>query len=158
MSGAASTRAKSTSDEELVSSSCIVTSDFAVLSNGPEPLSAGYWPNAMPVEGVSGEGVIGAVVYCHPWRDLDGRPVHVGDTYSDEAAREVVQRPEFQDRLYSRCWKSAVSITVDTWHYLANLADLATPGEYAVHRLSGAVQPGDRRSKLISTPWTDQRP
>src|SRR3546814_8809412 len=27
------------SDEELVSSSCIVTNDFAVVSNGPEPLS-----------------------------------------------------------------------------------------------------------------------
>ena len=125
------------SDEELVSSSCIVTSDFAVVSNGPHPVSAEVLAECDAGEGVSGQGVIGAVVYAIHGDDFDGRPVHVGDTYSAEAAREVVQRLSFETGYFSRAWEiSREHITVDTWHYLANLADLATPG---------SVQPGDRR-------------
>jgi hypothetical protein len=56
-------------------------------------------------EGVSGEGVVGAVVYAIHGDDFDGRPVHVGDTYSAEAAREVVQRLSFETGYYSRCWE-----------------------------------------------------
>ena len=116
------------SDEELVSSSCIVTSDFAVVSNGPHPVSAEVLAECDAGEGVSGQGVIGAVVYAIHGDDFDGRPVHVGDTYSAEAAREVVQRLSFETGYFSRAWEiSREHITVDTWHYLANLADLATP-------------------------------
>ncbi len=65
---------------------------FAVISNGPEPLSDEVLAECDAGEGVSGEGVIGAVVYAIHGEDFDGRPVHVGDAYSAEAAREVVQR------------------------------------------------------------------
>lgn len=46
-------------------------------------------------------------------------------------------------------------ITVDTWHYLANLADLATPEAmlFIAFRVPSSPAIG---VKLISTPWKDQ--
>ncbi len=117
------------SDEELVSSSCNVTSDFAVVS---------------------------AVVYAIHGDDFDGRPVHVGDTYSAEAAREIVQRLSFETGYYSRCWEiSSAHISEETGQYLVNLADLATPEAFLfiVFRVPYSPAIG---VKLISTPWTDQ--
>lgn len=144
------------SDEELVSSSCIVTSDFAVITNGPEPVSAKVLTECDVGEGVSGEGVIGAVVYAVHGEDFDGRPIHVGDTYSDEAAREMVQRLSFETGYYSRCWEiSREHISVDTWHYLAKLADLATPEAFLFIAFRVPYSPAIG-IKLISTPWTDQ--
>ena len=138
------------SDEELVSSSCIVTNDFALVSNGPQPVSAEVLAECDAGEGLSGEGVIGAVVYAIHGDDFDGRPVHIGDTYSAEAAREVAQRLSFETGYYSRCWEiSREHITVDTWHYLANLADLL----FIAFRVPYSPAIG---VKLISTPWTDQ--
>lgn len=93
------------SDEELISSSCIVTSDFAVVTNGSEPVSAEALAECDADEGVNGEGVIGAVVYAIHGEDFDGRLIHVGDSYSVEAAREVVQRLSFETGYYSRCWE-----------------------------------------------------
>ncbi|OZB56150.1 MAG: ABC transporter substrate-binding protein, partial [Lysobacterales bacterium 13-68-4] len=110
------------SDEELVSSSCIVSSDVAVVSNSPEPLGAEALAECDAGEGVGGEGVIGAVVYAIHGEDFDGRPVHVGDTYSAEAAREAVQRLSFETGYYSRCWEiSTAHISQETGQYLANL-------------------------------------
>jgi len=144
------------SDEELVSSPCIVTSDFAVVRNGTEPVSAELMADCDAVEGVSGEGVVGAVVYAIHGDDIDGRPVHIGDTYSAEAAREAVQRLSFETGYYSRCWEiSREHITVDTWHYLANLADLATPEAMLFIAFRVPYSPAIG-VKLISTPWTDQ--
>ncbi|EPL3588637.1 ABC transporter substrate-binding protein [Pseudomonas aeruginosa] len=144
------------SDEELVSSSCIVTNDFAVVSNGREAVSAEVLAECDAGEGVGGEGVIGAVVYAIHGEDFDGRPVHVGDTYSAEAAREVVQRLSFETGYYSRCWEiSREHITIDTWHYLANLADLATPEAMLFIAFRVPYSPAIG-VKLISTPWTDQ--
>ena len=80
------------SDEELVSSSCIVANDFAVVSDGREAVNAEVLAECDAGEGVSGEGVIGAVVYAIHGEDFDGRPVHVGDAYSAEAAREAGAR------------------------------------------------------------------
>ncbi|MBN0001917.1 ABC transporter substrate-binding protein, partial [Pseudomonas aeruginosa] len=114
---------KHLSDEEMISSSCIVTSDFAVVRNGPEPVSAEVLAECDAGEGVSGEGVIGAVVYAIHGDDFDGRPIHVGDAYSAEAAREVVQRLSFETGYYSRCWEvSSAHICQETGQYLANLA------------------------------------
>jgi hypothetical protein len=158
MSGETSTRAKQhLSDEELVSSPCIVTSDFAVVSNGTEPVERRRcWPNAMPAEGGSGEGVVGAVVYAIHGDDFDGRPVHIGDTYSAEAAREVVQRLSFETGYYSRCWEiSSAHISRETGQYLANLADLATPEAFLFIAFRVPYSPAIG-VKLISTPWTGQ--
>src|SRR3546814_18750095 len=66
------------SDEELVSSSCIVTNDFAVVCNGPEGVSAEVLAECDAGAGVSGEGVIGAVAYDVHGADFDGSPVHTG--------------------------------------------------------------------------------
>ena len=63
------------SDEELVSASCIVTSDFAVVSNGPDSVSAEVLAERDAGEGAY--GVVGAVVYAIHGDDFDGRPVHV---------------------------------------------------------------------------------
>ncbi len=141
------------SDEELVCSPCIVTSDFVVVSNGPEPVSAEVLAERDAGEGDNGEGVIGAVVYAIHGDDLDGRPVHVGDTYSAEAAQEVVQRLSFETGYYSRCWEiSSAHISQETGQYLANLADLATPEAF----LFIAFRSPAIGVKLISTPWTDK--
>src|SRR3546814_17859940 len=43
------------SDEELVSSPCIVTSEFAVVRNGTEPVSAELMADCNAGEGVSDE-------------------------------------------------------------------------------------------------------
>ncbi|WP_372387464.1 ABC transporter substrate-binding protein [Xanthomonas axonopodis] len=144
------------SDEELVSSSCIFNSDFAVLTNGPEPLSAEVLVECNAGEGAGGEGVIGAVVYAIHGDDLDGRPVHVGDTYSAEAAREVVQRLSFETGYFSRCWEiSSAHISEETGQYLANLADLATPEAFLFIAFRVPYSPAIG-VKLISTPWTDE--
>ena len=144
------------SDEELISSSCIVTSDFAVVRNGPEPVSAEVLAECDVGEGVSGEGVIGAVVYAIHGDDFDGRPIHVGDTYSAEAAREVVQRLSFETGYYSRCWEiSTAHISQETGQYLANLADLATPEAFLFIAFRVPYSPAIG-VKLISTPWTDK--
>jgi len=143
-------------DEELLSSPCIVTSDFAVVRNGTEPVSAELMAECAAVEGVSGEGVVGAVVYAIHGDDLDGRLVHVGDTYSAEAAQDVVQRLNFETGYYSRCWEiSTDHITVETWHYLANLADLATPEAFLFIAFRVPYNPAIG-VKLNSTPWTDK--
>jgi hypothetical protein len=134
------------SDEELVSSACIVTSDFAVVRNGTESVSAELMAECDATEGVIGEGVVGAVVYAIHGDDLDGRPVHVGDTYSAEAAREVVQRLSFETGYYSRCWEDQQRA-----HQSGNRPVPRQPGRprhagsLSVHRLPGSVQPGDRR-------------
>lgn len=142
------------SDEELVSASCIVTSDFAVVSNGPDSVSAEVLAERDAGEGAY--GVVGAVVYAIHGDDFDGRPVHIGDTYSAEAAREVVQRLSFETGYYSRCWEiSSAHISHETGQYLANLADLATPEAFlfVAFRLPYSPAIG---VKLISTPWTGQ--
>ena len=144
------------SDETLISSACIVTSDFAVVSNGPEPVSAEVLAECDVGEGVGGEGVIGAVVYAIHGEDFDGRPIHVGDTYSAEAAREVVQRLSFETGYYSRCWEiSSAHISEETGQYLANLADLATPEAFLFSAFRVPYSPAIG-VKLISTPWTDK--
>ena len=79
--------------------------------------------------------MVGAVVYAIHGDDFDGRPVHIGDTYSAEAAREVVQRLSFETGYYSRCWEiSSAHISRETGQYLANLADLATPEAFCSSR------------------------
>ena len=142
------------SDEELVSASCIVTSDFAVVSKGPGSVSAEVLAGRDAGEGAY--GVVGAVVYAIHGDDFDGLPVHIGDTYSAEAAREVVQRLSFETGYYSRCWEiSSAHISHETGQYLANLADLATPEAFLFIAFRVPYSPAIG-VKLISTPWTGQ--
>ena len=104
------------SDNDLISSPCIVTSDFALIKNGSDAISDELMAECDAVEDLSGDGVVGAVVYGIHGDDFDGRPVHIGDTYSAEAAREVVQRLSFETGFYSRSWEiSTDHITEEAW-------------------------------------------
>ncbi|HCF5635785.1 TPA: ABC transporter substrate-binding protein [Pseudomonas aeruginosa] len=144
------------SDNDLISSPCIVTSDFALIKSGTDAISDELIAECDAVEGINGEGVVGAVVYAIHGDDLDGRPVHVGDTYSAEAARDVVQRLSFETGYYSRCWEvSSAHICQETGQYLANLADLATPEAFLFIAFRVPYSPAIG-VKLISTPWTDK--
>ena len=143
-------------DNDLISSPCIVTSDFALIRNGSDAISEELVAECDAAEDVSGDGVVGAVVYGIHGDGFDGRPVHIGDTYSAEAAREVVQRLSFETGFYSRCWEiSTDHITEEAWHYLANLADLATPERFLFIAFRIPYSPAIG-VKLISTPWTDE--
>ncbi len=144
------------SDNDLISSPCIVTSDFALIKSGTDAISDELIAECDAVEGINGEGVVGAVVYAIHGDDLDGRPVHVGDTYSAEAARDVVQRLSFETGYYSRCWEvSSAHICQETGQYLANLADLATPEAFLFIAFRVPYSPAIG-VKLISTPCTDK--
>ena len=143
-------------DEELVSSSCIVTDDFAVIRQGAEAINDELAAECDAGDGVGGEGIVGAVVYAIHGDDVDGRPVHIGDTYSVEAARDVVQRLSFETGYYSRSWEvSSAHISEETGQYLASLADLATPEAFLFIAFRVPYSPAIG-VKLISTPWTDQ--
>ena len=140
------------SDGDLISSPCIVTNDFAFIRNGSETIDA----ECDAGEGGSGEGVVGAVVYAIHGEDLEGRPVHIGDAYSAEAAREAMQRLSFETGFYSRCWEiSSAHITEATGQYLSGLADLATPEAFLFIAFRVPYSPAIG-VKLISTPWTDE--
>src|SRR3546814_19231904 len=100
--------------------------------------------------------MVGAVVYAIHGDDFDGRLVHISDTYSAEAAREVVQRLSFETGYYSRCWEiSSAHICQETGQYLANLADLATPEAFLFIAFRVPYSPAIG-VKLISTPGTDK--
>ncbi|EMV8748364.1 ABC transporter substrate-binding protein [Escherichia coli] len=143
-------------DEELLSSSCIVTNDFALISNGTEPISAELLTECDAVAGASGDSVVGAVVYAIHGDDFDGRPIHIGDTYSSEAAREAVQRLNFETGYYSRCWEiSAAHLSERSWQYLFGLASREQPENFLFVVFPIPESPAIG-IKLISTPWTDR--
>ncbi|MGE4593387.1 ABC transporter substrate-binding protein [Alcaligenes sp.] len=143
-------------DEALIACSCIVTSSFAVITNGLEPVSAEVLIACNAEEGINGEGTIGAVIYAIHGEDFDGRLVHVADTYSAEAAREVAKRLSFETGYYSRCWEiSSAHISSETGQYLANLADLATPEGFLFIAFRIPYSPAIG-VKLICTPWTNK--
>ena len=85
-----------------------------------------------------------------------GQPLHVGDTYSEEAAREVVRRLRFETGYYSRCWEiSSAHLDAEAHQFLAELADIATPEAMLFIAFRVPYSPAIG-VKLISTPWTDQ--
>ena len=101
------------------------------------------------------EGIVRTVTYAVAGDDF-GQPVHVGDTYSDEAAREVIRRLTFDTGFYSRCWEiSSAHITEDAGRYLAELADIATPTRFLFVAFRIPYSPAIG-VKLIATPWTDE--
>lgn len=95
------------------------------------------------------------MVYAVAADDVDGKPLHVGDTYSEDAAREVVRRLRFETGFFSRAWEiSAAHITEDAGRYLAELADIATPTGFLFVAFRIPYSPAIGM-KLIATPWTD---
>lgn len=134
-------------DSQVVRYSCIFCDDFAVITEGQDV------PPELDAQCRS-HGIARTVVYA-VMAEEDGKPLHVADTYSDEAAREVVRRLRFDTGHYSRCWEiSSGHITEPAWHFLAELADIATPTTFLfiAFRIPYSQAIG---VKLIATPWTD---
>ena len=134
-------------DDQVALFPCIFSNDFALITEGrdiPEDLDAQCQT----------EGVVRTVVYAVSGDDF-GRPVHVGDTYSEEAAREVVRRLSFETGFYSRCWEiSSAHLTPEAGRFLAELADIATPSGFLFVAFRIPYSPAIG-VKLIATPWTD---
>ena len=134
-------------DDRVALFPCVFNNDFALVTEGqdiPEDLDAQYQT----------EGVVRTVAYAVSGDDF-GQPVHVGDTYSEEAAREVVRRLSFETGFYSRCWEiSSAHLTSEAGRLLAELADIATPSGFPFVAFRIPYNPAIG-VKLIATPWTD---
>lgn len=134
-------------DDQVALFPCIFSNDFALITEGQDI------PNDLEAQ-CQIEGVVRTVVYAASGDDF-GQPVHVGDTYSAEAAREVVRRQSFETGFYSRCWEiSSVHLTPEAGHFLAELADIATPSGFLFVAFRIPYSPAIG-VKLIATPWTD---
>lgn len=99
-------------------------------------------------------GLVRGVIYAVMAKEF-GKPVHIGDTYSREAAEEVVKRLTFTTGHYSRCWEiSSGHVHAGTREYLESLANAPTFAGllFEAFRVPDAAAVG---VKLISTPWTD---
>ena len=135
-------------DSQLERRACIFSDDFVLITEDQ------VVPNELQAQCRS-HGLARNVVYA-VMAEEDGKPLHVGDTYSEEAAREVVRRLRYETGYYSRCWEiSSAHISRETGQYLANLADLATPEAFLFIAFRVPYSPAIG-VKLISTPWTGQ--
>lgn len=134
-------------DDQVARFPCIFSNDFALITEGqdiPDDLEAQCQT----------EGVVRTVVYAVRGDDF-GQPVHVGHTYSEEAARAVVRRLSFETGFYSRCWEiSSAHLTAEADRFLAELADIATPSGFLFVAFRIPYSPAIG-VKLIATPWTD---
>lgn len=136
-------------DDQVVQFPCVFGSDYALIPAGRDG------QQELEVS-CQAEGIVRAAVYAVTANELDGQPVHVGDTYSEGHAREVVRRLEFSTGFYSRCWEiSTAHITEDSRNYLCQLVDSSTPMGvlFVVFRIPYSPAIG---IKLIATPWLDE--
>jgi len=134
-------------DDQVALFPCIFGNDFALITEGqdiPDDLEAQCQI----------DGVVRTVVFAVSGED-SGQPIHIGDTYSEEAAREVVRRLSFETGFYSRCWEiSSAHLTAEAGRFLAELADIATPSGFLFVAFRIPYSPAIG-VKLIATPWTD---
>lgn len=134
-------------DDQVALFPCIFGNDFALITEGhdiPDDLEAQCQT----------DGVVRTVVYAVSGEDF-GQRVHVGDTYSEEAAREVVRRLSFETGFYSRCWEiSSAHLTAEAGRFLADLVDIATPSGFLFVAFRIPYSPAIG-VKLMATPWTD---
>ncbi|WCM86827.1 DUF5983 family protein [Acidovorax sp. NCPPB 3576] len=133
-------------DEQVIQSRCRVGRDFAIVLQGNTTDVERAWPAL--------EGIVRFVTYSVVGDDF-GQPVHVGDAYSLEAAREVMRRLTFETGLYSRCWEiSCAHLSEAAYRHLEALADSRESRDsiIAAFRIPGSPAIG---IKLIATPWTD---
>ena len=136
-------------DDQVAQFPCLVGKEFALITEGQEV------PEELEAQ-CQADGIVRSVIHAIEGDDFDGRPMHVGDTYSEEAAREVIQRLSFETGFYSRAWEiSSAHISEEASRYLADLADLATPEAFLFIAFRVPYSPAIG-VKLISTPWTDE--
>ncbi|MBS0450063.1 MAG: ABC transporter substrate-binding protein [Proteobacteria bacterium] len=137
------------SDDQVALFPCLIGKDFALITEGQE-ISHELEIQCETV------GIVRIVVYAIEADDFDGRPVHVGDAYSEEAARQVVRRLRFETGYYSRCWEiSSAHLDAEAHRFLAELADIATPTLFLFIAFRIPYSPAIGL-KLIATPWTDE--
>ena len=134
-------------DSQVELHACVFCDDFALITEGqnvPPELDA-----QCPSHGIA-RNLVYAVM-----AEEAGKPLHVGDTYSEEAAGEVVRRLRFETGFYSRAWEiSSAHITEEAGRFLAELADIATPSGFLFVAFRIPYSPAVG-VKLIATPWTD---
>ncbi|MGQ0697515.1 MAG: DUF5983 family protein [Panacagrimonas sp.] len=134
-------------DSQVTRHPCIFCDDFALITEGQDV-------TAELDAQCRSHGIARTVVYA-VMAEESGQPLHVGDAYSEEAAREMVRRLRFETGSYSRCWEiSSAHITDEASRYLANLADIDTPIRFLFVAFRIPYSPAVG-VKLISTPWTD---
>ena len=136
-------------DDQVRLFPCLIGDDFALITEGQDV-------SQDLEEKCTTEGIVRTVVYAIAADDFDGLPVHVGDTYSEEAAREAVGRLAFETGFYSRCWEiSSGHLPEDARNYLEALVDAPrlTGLFFEAFRLRDCDALG---VKLIATPWTDE--
>lgn len=134
-------------DEQALYRRCIFNDSFVLITEGQD-----IAPELDALCG--GAGTIQAVLYSTHGDD-NGVSTHIGDTYSEEAAREVVRQLTFETGHFSRCWEiSAAHVTEEAIDYLWEMAKVeAPPGLlFAAFRIPGCPAIG---VKLIATPWTN---
>lgn len=133
-------------DEQLMHRRCIFSDDFVLVTEGQQVTTE---LDAL----CSGTGMILAVLYSIHGDD-SGVSRHIGDTQTQEAAREVVHRLSFETGHYSRCWEiSSAHVTEDAIRYLKDMADTQTPTGLLFVTLHIPCSPAVG-VKLIATPWT----
>lgn len=134
-------------DNQITRFPCIFSDDFALITEGQDV------PDELNAQCPS-DGIVRTVVYSVMAEEA-GKPLHVGDTYSEEAAREVVRRLRFETGFYSRAWEiSSAHLTEEAGRYLANRADIDTPIRFLFVAFRIPYDPAIG-VKLIATPWTD---
>jgi hypothetical protein len=134
-------------DLEVTPQPCMFCEDFVFLARG-RPI-----PDDIDERRLS-FGLARGVIYAVMAHEF-GKPLHIGDTYSREAAEEVVKRLTFATGHYSRCWEiSSGHVHAGTREYLESLTDAPTFTGllFEAFRVPDAHAVG---VKLISTPWTD---
>ena len=134
-------------DEQLHRFPCVFCDDFALITEGQEIRAE--------LDGrCTALGVVQTVVHA-VMADESGSPVHVGDTYSHEAALNVVKRLTFETGHYSRCWEISTNhLPMHALQYLEQQVDEGVPTGllFEAFRIPGSDVVG---VKLIATPWTD---
>ena len=134
-------------DDQIAQFPCILCNDFALITEGQE---VGDDLEAQ----CQTEGIVRSVVYAVLGGDVR-QPIHIGDTYTAEDAREVVRHLTFETGVYSRCWEiSTAHITEEAGCYLTELADIATPIGFLFVAFRIPYSPAIG-IKVIATPWTD---
>ena len=135
-------------DDQIRRFECVFCDDFVLVTEGQKVSTE--LDALCPSHGVA------LIVVYAIMADDAGRPIHVGDTYSQEEAREVVRRLAFSTGHYSRCWEiSSGHIPEEVRQYLEDLADASTLTGlfFESFRIPDSDAVG---VKLIATPWTDE--
>lgn len=135
------------SDAQVQLFPCIFCDSFALVTEGQQ--IADELSRQCP-----GNGIVRTVLYEITANDF-GTPLHVGDTYSTEAATNLVHRLTFETGHFSRCWEiNSGHITEDAMHYLQDLVHTGAPDDllFEPFTVPASCAVG---CKLICTPWTD---